>query len=153
MSSVKEILNRVAPEVPARPQGPRPKLEWADAKIIEAPNSKIVISMTAERFPKFSLRLGGAMSPHLRVMIERGSFNTPAMASNIQKLADEARQLILDAGEFINQKLAEDHAENLSNQVARDQSKADKPAFGAPKAPRVTGKTERDREKKRNKNA
>ena len=153
MSSVSEIINRAAPPADPRraPNGaPRPKIEWTDAKVFEGKQVKVTVSMSAERFPKFSLRVGGGMGPHLRASIERGSFNTPSMMNNALALAEEAKALLLEAGEWINSKLAEDHAENLSNQVARDESNANKPAFGAPKAPRVTGKTERDREKKKN---
>lgn len=147
--NVSNILQQVE-EKNERPRPDRPAIEWekTPAHVVEGEHAKVEISRSIERFPRYSYRVGGKKSPFLRPHIERSdSFNTPDLVVNGASLAAEVGGLLQQAAAWIDEQLAARVASRMANAVERDNS----PDRHGPKAPRITGKTERERNKKKNK--
>jgi hypothetical protein len=149
--NVSDILANAAPKTdgrPARPQGQnRPPIQWESepAHVIEGNHSKVSISRSTERFPRYSYRVGGKSSPFLHPHIERStSFNTPDMVANGLSLADEVSSLLQQAANWVDEQLKLKKDEKIAFKAERDVAH-DQAGKGVV---RKTGKTEKNRLKK-----
>lgn len=141
--NVNNIIKK-AEETNNKPARERPPLEWADVHVIQGQFGKITISKTlGHPRPLYSYKVGGVQGMFLKPRIAGGSFNTPPMVENDNSLAEEMRDLLLEAAAWVNQDLAESAKLRMATAVVRDESRA-----AVPGGTRHTGKTARDRAKK-----
>jgi hypothetical protein len=137
-------------EKTAKSANGRPAIEWekTPAHVLEGEHAKVEISRSIERFPRYSYRVGGRKSPFLRPHVERSSsFNTPDMVVNGASLAAEVGNLLQQASAWVDEQLKEHAASRIASAVSREGNRRQ----NGP-APRVTGKTERERERNKKKN-
>jgi hypothetical protein len=144
MSTINDLITQHE-EKTTRPQQERPKMEWVEAVTFETENLKAVVSKTTQPFPQYSYRIGGSRGPFIRVKIERGSFNTPSMVVDDSV---EFEYLKAQVKDYINSELVKHHEGKVEKSLAWEQKKDSKTGVAAP---RVTGKTARDKAKKAHK--
>lgn len=150
MASVNDIIEKAEATKDAgapRPKQDRPPLVWEDVhEVVRGGVKAIVEAANAGRFSIYSFRVTRSDRPttHIGLRTTQPTAASPSRVEDVG-IALDVGGAVQEAIEWINARLEAAHASKISNAYDRDLKKD---SFGV-KAPRVTGKTERDRLKKK----
>ena len=149
MASLNDIIERADQKSDTKERPPRPALTWADVHEVQKEAVRVIVSSANNgRYNVYSYRVlrVDRPTPNIGVRTTMPTFTSPA-AVEIMEQAEHVYEAIKEAFLWINAQLEEAHAQKA---MQANQREAKKDSFGGPAAPRKTGKTERDREKKKN---
>lgn len=147
--NVDEIIAKA--EKTEKPEQQRAPLKWFDATIFEGENEvKYTVSMTEGNFPRFSIKPMGKKGAFLRPFIVAGELGTPPRVGNREQLLKEQVEELTKALDWVDGVLKKNWEEKQAY-AARREAKRDAALNGSQQVVRKTGKTERDRNKKKDK--